>query len=149
MLQRIDKIDSWVQEIIKDDPVRQNLSAEFRINENAEMFALWEQNSLGAVCCVRYTEGIPADLTEMQDLSNPFCDTVVFYTIWSYAKGSGRQLIIDATKEIKKLNSQIKNVVTLSPKTEMAEKFHIRNGAIKWRENEDSINYAYEIDDVS
>ena len=27
----------------------------------------------------------------------------------------------------------------------MAERFHIRNGAVKWRENEDSVNYAYQL----
>ena len=145
MLKVINEIDSWVTEIIKDDPVRSNLSAEFRINPNAEMFALWEQNNLGAVCCVRYTKGVPEGVTEMQDLTSTKPDTAVFYTIWSSQKGSGRQLILDASENIKSRFPSIKNLVTLSPKTAMAHKFHISNGAILWRENEDTINYAYQI----
>ena len=74
-------------------------------------------------------------------------DTVVFYTIWSYTKGSGRELIINASKHILKEHPTIKNIVTLSPKTEMAEKFHIRNGAWHFRENPDTINYAYKLDE--
>jgi hypothetical protein len=69
----------------------------------------------------------------------------VFYTIWSYSKGSGRELIQQATPEIKKLKPTIKNVVTLSPQTEMARKFHLSNGAHEWRVNNDTINYAYEV----
>jgi len=36
--------------------------------------------------------------------------------------------------------------VTLSPKTDMAHRFHIRNGARMLRENADTINYEYLID---
>ena len=74
-------------------------------------------------------------------------DTVVFYTIWSYTRGSGRELIIQASKDILQQFPTIKNIVTLSPKTEMAEKFHLRNGAWKYRENPDTINYAYQLED--
>lgn len=70
----------------------------------------------------------------------------MFYTIWSYEKGCGRDLINKASEYIKLEYPQIQNLVTLSPKTEMAEKFHIRNGAWKFRENPETINYAYELD---
>jgi hypothetical protein len=146
MLKVVTGIDDWVTEIIKDDPVRPNLSAEFRINNNAEMFAYWEETTLGAVCCVRYTEGIPEGITEMHKTSSIGADTAVFYTIWSYEKGSGRALINEAGKEIKARYPKIKNLVTLSPKTEMAERFHLRNGAWKFRENYDTVNFAYELD---
>jgi hypothetical protein len=33
--------------------------------------------------------------------------------------------------------------VTLSPKTEMARKFHLKNGAEVFRENPDTVNYLY------
>ncbi len=81
----------------------------------------------------------------MSDRSSLFSDTAVFYTIWSYQKGAGRNLIVDASEWITANRPTIKNLVTLSPKTEMAERFHIRNGAVKWRENEDSVNYAYQL----
>ena len=145
MLQTITSIDNWVTELIKDDPVRKEIPIGKRINENAQMFALWRTNELGAVTCVSYTEGIPNSVDSMYNCSSSNSDTAVFYTIWSYGKGAGRELIIDASEEIKKQKPQIKNIVTLSPKTEMAEKFHIKNGAWKYRENHDTINYAYEL----
>lgn len=146
MLKLINRVDDWVIEIIKEDPVRTNLSADFRINDSAEMYAWWEKDQLGAVCCVRYTNGIPVDISDMQDKRVGLQDTAVFYTVWSYAKGSGSKLINEASEEIKLCKPAIKNLVTLSPKTEMAERFHIRNGAIRYRENEDSINYAYQLE---
>jgi hypothetical protein len=33
--------------------------------------------------------------------------------------------------------------VTLSPKTDMARKFHLKNGAKIFRENEETVNYEY------
>jgi len=57
-------------------------------------------------------------------------------------------LINEAADEIKWRRPEVKNVVTLSPKTEMAERFHIKNGALKYRENPDSINYVYELADA-
>jgi len=146
-LQKINVIDPWIQEIIKDDPVRVEIPIDHRINEDAEIYALWNDRELGAITCVSYTEGIPGSVEEMYSLSSPFMDTVVFYTIWSYTKGSGRELIINASKHILEEHPTIKNIVTLSPKTEMAEKFHIRNGAWHFRENPDTINYAYKLDE--
>ena len=145
-LQKINVIDPWIEEIIKDDPVRAEIPIDHRINEDAEIYALWHDTELGAVTCVAYTDGIPGSVEEMYSLSSPFMDTVVFYTIWSYTKGSGRELIINASESILKEYPTIKNIVTLSPKTEMAEKFHIRNGAWHYRENNDTINYAYKLE---
>lgn len=146
-LQRITTVDPWIEEIIKDDPVRPEIPIDHRINEDAEIYALWNDTELCAITCVAYTEGVPGSVEEMYTLTSPFMDSVIFYTIWSYTRGAGRELIIQASEEIQKQFPTIKNVVTLSPKTEMAEKFHIRNGAWKYRENPETINYAYQLDE--
>lgn len=146
MLQKVNQIDSWISEIVKDDPVRPEIPIEFRINKAAEIYALWTNQELAAVTCVSYTQGIPGSVDEMIDQCSLEPDSVIFYTIWSYSKGAGRQLINQASDEIRKEKTSIKNVVTLSPKSEMAEKFHIRNGAWKHRENKDTINYAYQLE---
>ena len=147
MLQRINQIDSWIEEIIKDDPVRPDIPIDHRINENSEIFALWDNVELGAIVCVSYTDGIPQSVEEMYSLGSPYPDSAIFYTIWSYLPGSGRSLINEASEYIIKNHPQIKNLVTLSPKTEMAERFHLRNGAWKYRENLDTINYAYQLNE--
>ena len=146
-LQKINKIDDWIEEIIKDDPVRPEIPIDHRINEDAEIYVLWNDTELGAVTCICYTEGIPGSVEEMYSLCSPFMDTVVFYTIWSYTPGSGRQLIVSASESILKEYPSIQNIVTLSPKTEMAERFHLKNGAWRYRENPETINYAYQLDE--
>jgi len=69
--------------------------------------------------------------------------TAVFYTIWSYKPGAGRDLIIAAQKSIEAEFPRIQTYVTLSPKTEMARRFHLKNGAREFRENISTINYIY------
>ena len=56
-------------------------------------------------------------------------DVAVFYTVWSYGGGAGRQLVNQLAQHIRDTNSEIRQWVTLSPLTEMAEKFHVKNGA--------------------
>ncbi len=69
-------------------------------------------------------------------------DIAVFYTVWSYDRGAGRQIVFDAIDWAKQ-NTDAERFVTLSPKTEMAKKFHLGNGAIILQENTDTINYEY------
>ena len=69
--------------------------------------------------------------------------TAVFYTIWSYKAGKGSELLILAVKEIQNQYPSITRFVTLSPKTELARRFHLKNGAIIFRENTDTVNYEY------
>jgi len=56
-------------------------------------------------------------------------EVAVFYTVWSYDPGAGRQLVNQLAEHIRDTNTEIVQWVTLSPLTEMAEKFHIKNGA--------------------
>lgn len=78
-----------------------------------------------------------------EDTVNPV--VAVFYTIWSYQTGAGRRLIFEAVKYIKHNFPTVCRFVTLSPKTEIAHKFHTKNGARVFRENFDTINYEYVI----
>jgi hypothetical protein len=82
----------------------------------------------------------------VEDLADSVVNTniAVFYTIWSYAAGAGRELIQQAQKQIQADQPEVTTYVTLSPKTEMARKFHHRNGAKTYRENSDSVNYLYQ-----
>jgi hypothetical protein len=70
-------------------------------------------------------------------------NTAVFYTIWSYAQGAGRRLIEEAQAKIKLERPEVTTYVTLSPKTEMARRFHLKNGAEVFQENETTVNYLY------
>mgnify|MGYP003349730749 CR=1 FL=1 len=46
-------------------------------------------------------------------------------------------------KSIKEEFPGVQTYVTLSPKTEMARRFHLKNGAGVYRENSDTVNYIY------
>ena len=69
-------------------------------------------------------------------------DVAVFYTIWSYKPGAGARLLQEAAKWIH-AEYAVKSIVTLSPQTEMARRFHLKNGARVRRENLTSVNYEY------
>ena len=52
-------------------------------------------------------------------------------------------MLLSAVDNIREHYPRIKRFVTLSPKTEMARRFHIKNGAVVFRENADTVNYEY------
>ena len=143
MLHIIKDLSDNLLNLIKDDPVRPELPPEFRVNKNSKIYVLKDDNDQPmAVTCVKFLDSIPArvdDLAEAAVLTN----TAVFYTIWSYAAGAGRRLIEEAQAEIKQQSPEVDTFVTLSPKTEMARRFHHKNGAETYRENPDTVNYLY------
>ena len=142
MLYIIDSLNDPMIDYIKDDPVRPEIPKEFRVSDTSEIFAIVENGRPKAMVCVAYRDFIPKDCDElMEKPSNP--NVAVFYTIWSYESGAGRDLIVNARNELPKRKPQISKFVTLSPQTEMARKFHLKNGATIFRENASSVNYEY------
>ena len=138
----IQSLDHPLAQHLKDDPVRPDIPHELRVKDNAEVFALQIGEELSAMVCVKYSDHIPSNVEELLEQSlNP--SVAVFYTIWSYAAGAGRDMILEARKYIERTNPNIKDFVTYSPKTEVAKRFHLKNGAQVYRENTDSVNYKY------
>ena len=143
MLHIINNLQDEFMRLLKDDPVRPEIPAEQRVNSNSQIFVLKnEANEPLAVTCVKFLADIPESVTDLADVVVN-TNTAVFYTIWSYAAGAGRELIEQAQAQITQEHPEVKTFVTLSPKTEMARKFHHKNGATTYRENADSVNYLY------
>ena len=92
--------------------------------------------------CVSLHNFVPSAIQELE-LTTLEADTAIFYTIWSYVPGAGAELLIKTVEGIQKQFPHIKNFVTLSPKTEMARRFHLKNGAGVYRENSTTVNYIY------
>ena len=128
--------------LIADDPVRPDIELCQRVNHNSRVYVLRNDDRAEAVTCVKFLDSVPASV---DDLTGPVtaATTAVFYTIWSYVPGSGRVLIDQVRTAIQVHQPTITTFVTLSPKTEMARRFHLRNGAEVYRENSDTINYIY------
>lgn len=128
--------------IVKDDPVRPHIPLEQRINDAAEILLLKAGEEILAATCMAWLKDIPSDEQDLVDMEHTQ-DVAVFYTIWSYKPGAGQALIKQAADWLLKDYPTIKSIVTLSPQTEMARRFHHKNGAKTLRENPTSVNYQY------
>lgn len=144
MLTFIKEIGNYLLDFIKDDPVRPEIPTDFRVSDGRMVAALVdEEKQPTAMVCVSFHDFIPEDVKDL-NATAVVPTTAVFYTIWSYKAGKGKELLIQAVREIQKSHPSVTRFVTLSPKTETARRFHLRNGAIVFRENVDTINYEYE-----
>ena len=128
--------------LLSEDPVRPHIPHDLRIGMNKDIFVDRDEEQANAITCVSYQNFVPEDESKLFTPCE-IADTAIFYTIWSYKPGKGRQLILESVKYIKENKQSVKRFVTLSPKTEMARRFHITNGAVVLRENKDTINYEY------
>lgn len=129
--------------LIKDDPVRPEIPINDRINYNSEVAVLTDKDSNPlAVICIKYLNFVPITTKELM-IPAVNQHIAIFYTVWSYQAGSGREIITEIKSYIESNKPQIKRFITLSPKTEMAKKFHLKNGAIILQENKTSVNYEY------
>ncbi len=141
MLTKLETLEQ-VYALCKDDPVRPHLPAEWRIRSGREVYALKENEDIVAVICVAYMDEVPKS---ERDMKWPGLDVAVFYTVWSYKKGAGRKIVLEVAKHIKKVHTNVKRFVTLSPLTEMAERFHLRNGATLLAKHQYAQNFEYKI----
>lgn len=140
-----------VQNIIKDDPVRPHIPVVSRIGFGREVYGLYG-DKLQAVICVSYTNEVPRNEYELEHFAQAAVQDgghgsiAVFYTVWSYERGAGREVLFQTVDQIKQERPQIKRFVTLSPLTIMAERFHLKNGAKLLEKHEDCQNFEYELD---
>lgn len=149
MLTIIENSDLW--HLFDDDPVRPHLTPQFRTSLGRESFVLWneEQTKVRAVICCAYTNAVPITEHELDYFSQAACadETIppriaVFYTVWSYDKGAGRDIVFAARDHARDVRGCTR-FVTLSPLTEMAERFHIKNGAVLLDRGSECQNFEY------
>lgn len=144
MLTFIRDLTSPLLEFIKDDPVRPDIPVEFRVSGNRFVSSIVDDDEKKpkAIVCVSLHDSIPSSVEElMKDAVTP--KAAIFYTIWSYAPGAASELLFETVKQIQEMFPDVERFVTLSPKTEMAKRFHLKNGAEIFRENETTVNYEY------
>lgn len=142
----LESINDPLVSLVNDDPVRPDIPLEFRIDPGrATVFVLQDLVSSKpiAVVCTVFMDCIPSSVDQLLSKGGSNLDTVVFYTIWSYVSGGGATLLSEVSKWLVEHQPHITNFVTLSPCTDLARRFHLRNGAIEYRVNSDSINYLY------
>ena len=141
----------------KDDPVRPELDNKFRTDKGRKIFGLQFGKDIIAVMYFAFTHEIPKDIEELELMSkDAFMQAThregvqghiaIAYTVWSKKKGGGKRIVQEVFKMVKKSN-HLNRLVTLSPLTQMARNFHLRNGAKELRVNETSQNFEYTIED--
>jgi len=140
MLKKLTTLEQ-VYAIIQDDPVRPRIAADWRIAHGREVYTLVNehQNEPQAVICVAYCEDVPTCEADMDCTGDR---VAVFYTVWSYSRGAGRTIVNEVFEHIH-TTKQCKQYVTLSPLTEMAERFHIKNGATLLARHNTAQNFEY------
>ena len=136
-----------------DDPVRPELDNDFRTNYGRKIYGVKYKGQIHAVMCFAFTNEIPKSVDDLDKLSkDAFLQSTlrdqkvgkiaVAYTVWSKKKGGGKLIVKEVFKMIKKSN-HLNRLVTLSPLTEMATKFHLRNGAKLIHKNKTTQNFEY------
>jgi hypothetical protein len=143
MIYTIKDLSDPLASYLKDDPVRPHIPHELRFGANRQVLVLTEEDTVKAVVCARLCSIIPKNEQELLADNSEEPDTAVFYTIWSYQPGAGQQLIREGLRELQKNMPTLKRFVTLSPTTDMARRFHLKNGANIFRVNDESVNYEY------
>jgi hypothetical protein len=136
-------------DLIKDDPVRPNLfdADEARFHGPFRVFAEVDEDS-GDVqddLLMLANGEFFMETEDGEDVTNADPTLACPYSIWSYKKGAGRQLISSLIEFVTVAIPTVDSVVTMSPKSDSALKFHTNNGAEMFSVNEDTINYLYEI----
>ena len=166
MLDKIlDKFD-WLNKVklielneidTSEDPVRPELDNWFRQQYGRKIYGLQDGDEIVAVMCFAFTNDVPASVEELDSFSKvAHMEAIhragvqgriaIAYTVWSRKRGGGQKIVEEVYKMIKKSN-HLTRLVTLSPMTEMARKFHTRNGAKELRINKDTVNFEYDMGD--
>ena len=161
---KIDNFFGWVKGAklvelkecnVEEDPVRPELDNEFRTGFGRKIYGVEYKGEIHAVMCFAYTNEIPKSVDELEKLStDAFLQSAmrdqkggqiaIAYTVWSKKKGGGKLIVKEVFKKIKKSN-HLNRLVTLSPLTEMATNFHVRNGAKLIQINETTQNFEYKV----
>ena len=138
-----------------EDPIRPELDVKFRTTYGRKIFGVKYKNEICAIMCFGYTNEIPKTVKDLDlmtkdaYLQSALRDQkvgkiAIAYTVWSKKKGGGKLIVKEVFKKIKKSN-HLNRLVTLSPLTEMARNFHLRNGAVELRVNTETQNFEYKI----
>ena len=160
----IDNLFEWIKgaELVElkecntsEDPVRPELDNVFRRSYGRKIYGVRYKGEIHAVMCFAYTNEIPKNVEELDKLSHDaFLQSAqrdqnvgqiaIAYTVWSKKKGGGKLIVKEVYKKIKNSN-HLNRLITLSPLTDMATKFHSRNGANLIQVNETTQNFEYKV----
>tara|TARA_A100001015_G_C14960217_1_gene700543 strand:- start:559 stop:1173 length:615 start_codon:yes stop_codon:yes gene_type:complete len=138
---------------VNEDPVRPELDNVFRRSYGRKIYGVKYMSEIHAVMCFAYTNEVPKNVIELDKFSHDaFLQSAqrdqnvgqiaIAYTVWSKKKGGGKLIVNEVFKKIKKSN-HLNRLITLSPLTDMATRFHTSNGAKLIQVNDTTQNFEY------
>ena len=138
-----------------EDPIRPELNNDFRTSYGRRIYGVKYKSDICAIMCFGFTNEIPKTVNELDLMTKDahlqsirrdqkVGKIAIAYTVWSKKKGGGKLIVKEVFKKIKKSN-HLNRLVTLSPLTDMARNFHLRNGAIELQVNKETQNFEYKI----
>ena len=162
--EKLDNFFEWVKgaELVElkscnseEDPIRPELDNSFRTSYGRKIFGVKYKKEICAIMCFGFVNEIPKTIEELDLMSKDahlqsalkernVGKIAIAYTVWKKKKGGGKLIVKEVFKKIKKSN-HLNRLVTLSPLTDMARNFHLRNGAFELQVNKSSQNFEYKI----
>ncbi len=139
-----------------EDPVRPELNLTFRRSYGRKIFGVKdEEGDIASIMCFAFTHDVPKTVEEMELMSKDASiqathragqqgSIAIAYTVWAKKKGGGKHIVNEVYKMVKESN-HLNRLITLSPLTEMARRFHLKNGAKELQVNEKTQNFEYDI----
>ena len=139
----------------EEDPIRPELDNDFRTSYGRKIYGVKFKNEICAIMCFGFTNEIPKTVNELDLMTKDahlqsirrdqkVGKIAIAYTVWSKKKGGGKLIVKEVFKKIKKSN-HLNRLITLSPLTDMARNFHLRNGAFELQVNKETQNFEYKI----
>ena len=171
LMDKFSKLQSYTKQQIKEskyelvempyidcseDPVRPELDLAFRQTYGRKVYGLKDDvGDIAAIICFAFTDEVPKTIEELDQMSYDAAlkavhragvqgSIAIAYTVWAKKKGGGRAIVNEVYKMVKNSN-HLNRLVTLSPLTDMARNFHIKNGAKELQVNETTQNFEYDI----
>ena len=161
---KLDNLFNWIKgaELVElktcniaEDPVRPELDVVFRRSYGRRIFGVKYKKEICAIMCFGFTDEIPKTVKELDLMTRDaylksaqrdqnIGQIAIAYTIWSKKKGGGKLIVKEIFKMIKKSN-HLTRLITLSPLTDMARNFHLKNGAVELQVNKETQNFEYKI----
>lgn len=146
MLHVIDNINHPLVCLVSGDPVRPHVPLSDRLhNLNRILVLETDQGVAASVVCVAFSDHVIVDEHEIASYEGNSPRVAILYTIWSLEKGGGQAMIPEAKAWIQHEFPTVQQLVTLSPHTQMARRFHEKNGAHELQTNSETVNFEYKL----
>jgi len=146
MLHVIDNLNHPLIPLVSGDPVRPHIALSDRLHNLNRMLVLDNQSGdPSSVVCVAFHDHVISEEHEIASYEGNAPTVAILYTIWSLDRGGGQAMIPVAKQWVKHEFPTVQQLITLSPHTAMARRFHEKNGAHELQVNSTTVNFEYSL----